>query len=133
VIRLIGLVLDHRSAGELNVTVKAVSFGDIARTVIRLVGKAVKVDYLPRTVPPIHRPYKVTQVFRFIYNLGRPISPVVHRTFINTAVFKAFPDFRFTTLENGLTSFIEAEQDGENKPARAIDPGELAVAPSPSD
>ena len=130
VIRLISLVLDCRSAGALNVAVRrASSFGDIARAVIRLVAKPVHVDYLPRTVPTIHRPYKPTQVFRFIYNLGRPISPIVHRTFVNTAVSDAFPEFRFTPLEDGLASFINAERNGAHTPASAVDSGEFAVAP----
>jgi nucleoside-diphosphate-sugar epimerase len=130
VIRLISLVLDYRSAGALNVAVRrASSFGDIAQAVIRLVGKPVHVDHLPRTVPTIHRPYKPTQVFRFIYNLGRPISPIVHRTFINTAVSAAFPEFCFTPLEDGLASFINAERNDTHTPASAVDSGEFTVAP----
>lgn len=112
-ITLIGLVLDHRSVGTLNVAVRrAVSYSDIAQTVIRLADRPVHIDYLPRTVPTVHRPYKPTQVFRFIYNLGRPIGPIVHRTFINSAVFAAFPAFRFTSLENGLASFVNVERNG---------------------
>ena len=65
---------------------------------------------VPRTVPVIHRPYKPTQLFRFIYNLGRPIGQVVHRTFVNTAVFKAFPEFRFTPLDEGIARFLAFEQ-----------------------
>jgi len=119
VIRLIGLVLGHGSGGSLNIAVRhVVSFSDVAQTVIRLAGKPVHLDYLPRTVPTIHRPYKVTQLFRFIYNLGRPIGPIVHRTFMNTAVFAAFPNFRFTPLDEGLASFIEAERKGLNATPR---------------
>lgn len=126
VIRLIGLVLDHRSAGTLNVAIRrAVSFADIANTVIRLAGKPVQIEYLPRTVPTIHRPYKPTQVFRFIYNLGRPIGPIIHHTFINSAIFAAFPEFCFTPLEKGLASFIDAERRGLNAITGAV----AAVAP----
>lgn len=110
-IRLIGLALVHRSTGTLNIAIRpAVSFGTIARVIIDLAGKPVSVEHAPRTVPVIHRPYKPTQVFRFIYNMGRPIGQIVHRTFVNSAVFAAFPDFRFTPLETGLARFIDAEQ-----------------------
>jgi len=112
-VALIGLALAHRSAGTLNVAIRpAVSFLDVAQKVAERVGKPVRIEYAPRTVPVIHRPYKPTQLFRFIYNLGRPIGQVVHRTFVNTAVFDAFPGFSFTPLEQGLEKFVQAEQVG---------------------
>lgn len=110
-VELIGRVIERRSSGTLNVAVrKAMSYLQIAEKVVRLVGKPVEVHYAPRSVPVIHRPYKPTQVFRFLYNLGRPIGPVVHRTFVNSALFGAFPDFRFSTIEQGLTLFIAGER-----------------------
>ena len=112
-VRLIGLCLERRSSGTLNVAVRhAVSFKEVAAIVVRLAGQPVRMQHLPRTVPVIHKPYKWTQVFRFLYNLGRPIGPVVHRTFVNSAVFAAFPEFRFTALEDGLKSFIDAYRTG---------------------
>jgi len=108
---LIGRCLRLRSAGTLNVAVRhAVSFKSVAEEVARLVGHPVQIKHVQRTVKPIHKPYKPTQVFRFIYNLGRPIGPIVHRTFLNAAVFKAFPEFAFTPLDTGLASFIAAER-----------------------
>lgn len=110
-VRLIGLALAHRSTGTLNIAIRpAVSFGAIAKVIIGLFGKPVSIEHAPRTVPVVHRPYKPTQVFRFIYNMGRPIGQVVHRTFVNSAVFAAFPDFQFTPLETGLSRFIESER-----------------------
>lgn len=121
VIRLIGLALAHRSTGTLNIAARpAVSFAEIARIVVGLAGRPVGIEYAPRTVPVIHRPYKPTQLFRFIYNLGRPIGPVVHRTFVNSAIFSAFPGFRFTPLDAGLARLAEAERvrvGGNNNPA----------------
>ncbi len=109
-VRLVGLVLQHCSSGTLNVAVRpAASFGEIAEIVVRLIGRPIRVEYAPRTLSVVHRPYKATQVFRFLYNLGRPIGPIVHRTFLNSAVFKSFPGFDFTPLEEGLASFISAE------------------------
>lgn len=111
VIRLIGLALAHRSTGTLNIATRpAVSFGAIAQIIMDLAGRPVRLEHAPRTVPVIHRPYKPTQLFRFIYNLGRPIGPVVHRTFVNSAVFAAFPEFRFTPLETGLARLVDAER-----------------------
>ena len=110
-IEAIGRSLEHRSIGTLNVAVRrALAYKEVAEEVARLVDAPVEIAYAPRTVPVIHRPYKPTQVFRFIYNLGRPIGPVVHRTFLNSAVFAAFPDFRFTPLDEGLSSLIAAER-----------------------
>lgn len=112
-IRLIGLALAHRSTGTLNIAIRpAVSFGAIADIIIGLAGKPVRVEHVQRTVPVIHRPYKPTQVFRFIYNMGRPIGQIVHRTFVNSAVFSAFPGFSFTPLETGLACLIDAERGG---------------------
>jgi UDP-glucose 4-epimerase len=111
VIQLIGLALEHRSAGILNVATRvSVSFAQIAQIVIDLVGKSVRLEHAPRTIATIHRPYKPTQLFRFIYNLGRPISSVVHRTFVNKSVFLAFPEFLFTPLKDGLAKLVDAEQ-----------------------
>jgi nucleoside-diphosphate-sugar epimerase len=119
-VRLIGLALLHGSQGVLNVAVRpAISFARIAELVTGLVERPVNIACLPRTVPTVHRPYKPTQLFRFIYNLGRPIGPVVHRTFVNTALFTAFPDFAFTPMREALAAFIAAERD---------DPGPLATA-----
>lgn len=127
---IIGRTLLHRSEGALNVAVrKALSYKEVAERVVSLVGDRVEISYAPRTVPVIHRPYKPTQVFRFIYNLGRPIGPVVHRTFLNSAIFAAFPDFRFTPLETGLRSLIEAERSAASKalaPSTEI-PGHLST------
>lgn len=110
-VALVGLSLMHRSSGTLNVAVRpAVSFLDVAQVVVRATGNSVRVEYAPRTVPVIHRPYKPTQLFRFIYNLGRPIGQVVHRTFVNSAVFQAFPGFRFTSLETGIERFVQSER-----------------------
>lgn len=109
-VKLIGLALLHQSAGTLNVAIcPTVSFMTVAKQVIRLTSKPVRIEYLPRTVPITHRPYKHTQLFRFIYNLGRPIGQVVHRTFVNKALFDAFPHFRFTSLEDGIRMSIRAE------------------------
>lgn len=86
-IRLIGLALARRSTGTLNVATRpAVSFSDIARIVIGLAGKTVRVEHIQRTVPTIHR------------------------TFVNSAIFAAFPEFRFTPLEAGLAQFMNAER-----------------------
>jgi nucleoside-diphosphate-sugar epimerase len=86
-VRLIGLALERRSSGTLNVAVRhAASFKEVADLVARLAGGPARIDYLPRTVP------------------------VMHRTFVNSAVFAAFPDFEFTTLDVGLSALISASR-----------------------
>jgi nucleoside-diphosphate-sugar epimerase len=111
-VAIIGRALLHRSSGALNVAVRRpLTYKQVADEVVRLAGRPVEISYAPRTVPVIHRPYKPTQVFRFLYNLGRPIGPVVHRTFVNSAVFAAFPDFEFTPIEQGLRALIASERE----------------------
>lgn len=110
-VEIVGRAVLQRSTGTLNVAVRhALTYKQVADAIIRLLGRPIEITYAPRTVPVIHRPYKPTQVFRFIYNLGRPIGPVVHRTFLNSALFAAFPDFRFTPMEQGLRTLIGAQQ-----------------------
>lgn len=126
-VRLIERVLAHRSRGTLNIATRpAVSFGDVAKIVIGLCPRPVRVESAARTQPVIHRPYKPTQIARFIYNLGRPIGPIVHRTFVISAITDAFPDFTFTPMARGLARFVEAEQQ-----AAAAGPGEATRGTTP--
>src|SRR6185436_5604212 len=75
-------VLFHKSKGEINVATGEVhSFRDIAGRVVRLSGKAVAVKGSPRSGPMPHNG---------------------HRPFEIAACRKAFPDFRYMTLEEGL-------------------------------
>lgn len=77
--RLTASVLLHRSEGTLNVATGAsVSFHEVARAVIGLVGRDVQLVCQPRA------------------------NPVTHRHFDTTAVLKSFPGFRFRSLEEGL-------------------------------
>jgi len=111
-VKIISLVLSKCSTGTLNVAIKpAISFAKLAKIIVQICEKPIVVKNLPRQVPVIHRPYKLTQVFRFIYNMGRPIGQIVHRSYMNAAVYKAFPDFNFTPLETGLAQFIEFEKN----------------------
>lgn len=110
-IKLIERVLLHRSRGTLNIATRpAVSFRDVAETIIKHHGRPVRIEHAPRKLSVIHRPYKPTQIARFIYNLGRPIGPIVHRTFAVSTIFDAFPDIKFTPLSQGLAQFVQAEQ-----------------------
>lgn len=111
-IKLIERVLLHRSRGTLNIATRsAVSFRNIADCIIELLGRPVRIEFAPRKLPVIHRPYKSTQIARFIYNLGRPIGPIVHRTFTVSAIFEAFPDLTFTPLTQGLARFAQFEKN----------------------
>jgi UDP-glucose 4-epimerase len=103
-VALIGRVLEHASTGTLNVaTAAAVSFSDVAGVVARLAGVPVTIKYGPRSVP------------------------FMHRTFDNAAVWAAFPDFRFISLEEGLLRFIAAER-GEIGAAQAVQTSTLTTA-----
>jgi len=82
-ISLILLSILHRSEGTLNLAAEpAVSFLELATTVVRSFPGPVRIDFAPRTVKPVHRP---------------------HRT---GAIGKAFPGYRQTPLEVGIRTLV---------------------------
>jgi UDP-glucose 4-epimerase len=84
VARLAVRILQHRSTGSLNaVTGVATSFSDIAHLVAGNFNPKVEVKHLARTVPRPH---------------------LLHRFFDITNCYKAFPDFHFEPLADGLAS-----------------------------
>jgi UDP-glucose 4-epimerase len=90
VAELIRLCIAHGSTGVVNaVTGRAVSFGELAEKIIRLSGREVIVEKLPRA------------------------SPVTHRHFDTSALARAFPWFRATSLDDGLQK-MQAELSGAN-------------------
>ncbi len=79
VARLVSLVLAHRSRGELNVaTGRSASFREVAELAVKLSGKSVEIRGTPRQ------------------------NPITHRHFDITECLKAFPQFRYTPLREGL-------------------------------
>jgi UDP-glucose 4-epimerase len=75
-------VLLRRSKGEINVATGTVhSFREIAEKVVRLSGQTVAIKGSPRIGPMPHNGYRPFEI---------------------TACVDAFPDFRFTPLEQGL-------------------------------
>ncbi|MBX3454242.1 NAD(P)-dependent oxidoreductase [Ferrovibrio sp.] len=83
---LIQLVLQHTSDGVLNLaTGHSPSFDDVARLVA---------GHFSPPVPVVHTPRQ---------------SPITYRRFDITALHKAFPDFRFTSLEDGLATAHSVE------------------------
>jgi UDP-glucose 4-epimerase len=88
-------VLLRRSKGEINVATGAVhSFRDVAEHVVRLSGKAVAIKGSPRSGPMPHNGYRPFEI---------------------TACADAFPDFRYTPLEQGLA---RAQREMEAKGPR---------------
>ncbi|MEA2905368.1 MAG: UDP-glucose 4-epimerase [Alphaproteobacteria bacterium] len=82
VARLARLILFNRSSGALNaVTGVATSFHDIAQMVAAQFAQPVEVQPVPRPGPRPH---------------------LLHRFFDITECYKAFPDFRFESLAEGL-------------------------------
>lgn len=79
VAKLTALVLAHRSRGELNIaTGTSASFRAIAELVVQLSGKSSDIRGTPRA------------------------NPITHRHFDIAACLKAFPQFRYTPLRDGL-------------------------------
>lgn len=83
VVGVIGLALRHRSAGTLNVVSgRSVSFAEVATSVARLCPRPVVIETLPRG------------------------GPVTHRHFDATALLRAFPAHRPTSLAAGLPRLL---------------------------
>lgn len=77
---VVGLAVQHRSEGVLNVaTGVSWSFADVAARIAAQSGGGVAID---------HR--------------ARAAGPITHRHFDVTAMLKAFPDFRYTSLADGI-------------------------------
>lgn len=84
--RLILRVIEHGSSGLLNLaTGRSPSFDDVARMVAGHFTPQAQVIHTPRQ------------------------SPATYRRFDITALHKAFPDFRFTVLEEGLAAAHAAD------------------------
>jgi UDP-glucose 4-epimerase len=82
VAELVARVLYRRSRGTLNVATGAVySFRAIAEKVVALCGRSVTIRATPRSGPMPHNGYRPFEI---------------------TACRNAFPDFRYTPLEDGL-------------------------------
>lgn len=78
---LISLVLAHRSVGTLNLaTGRSISFFDLARKIASFFDKPIEIAYSSRR------------------------APITHRSFDVTAIYKSFPTFTFTSLEEGLAA-----------------------------
>jgi UDP-glucose 4-epimerase len=83
VAELIRLCIVHGTTGVLNgVTGRAVSFGELAEKICRLSGRTVSVERRSR------------------------VSPVTHRHFDTSALARAFPAFRATSLDEGLQKML---------------------------
>jgi len=90
VAELVYLCLSHQSHGVLNIaTGEAISFYDIARQMNSLFDSAVEIQPQPRSGPMPHNGY-------------RPFSAA--------ACKKAFPEFSYTTFEQGLLKMHEDYQ-----------------------
>jgi UDP-glucose 4-epimerase len=87
-IELMGRSLKLRSAGTLNVAVRrTASFKQVADHVARLVATPVEISSVPRR------------------------ASLMHRGYLNTAIFAAFPDFKFTPMKKGLAHLVSAERE----------------------
>ncbi len=83
VAEIVALVLDHRSAGVLNIATGTVaSFRALAEKAVALAAKPVAIKTSPRSGPMPHNGY-------------RPFDPA--------ATVAAFPGFRYTAIDAGLT------------------------------
>jgi nucleoside-diphosphate-sugar epimerase len=81
IVALIDLVLQQRSVGTLNlVSGRSVSFAELARLVAAQFASPVEIVSLPRQVPVTHRKFDAGEIAR------------------------AFPQFRPTSLEDGIAS-----------------------------
>lgn len=84
VAKLVGLVLAHRSNGTLNIaTGVSTSFRALAEKAVKLSGNSVEIRGTPRQ------------------------NPITHRHFDITACLKAFPQFSYTPIDDGLARVVQ--------------------------
>lgn len=115
-VELILRVVRHRSTGTLNLAAnRSWSFLRVAQTIQELLPFEVELSFRPRQLPTVHKPYKPTQAFRFLYNLGRRIGPVVHRPYYIGALRRSFPGFASTDLRTGLAETIERARNSKKE------------------
>ena len=82
--RLVASCLLHRSQGVLNIaTGHSISFFDLAQMIARLCGNGVEIEGSPRA------------------------NEVTHRHFDITAIYKAFPEFKITSIEDGISETFD--------------------------
>lgn len=87
-------VLRRRSVGMLlGVTGRSLSFGDIAALVARQSTPPAEIVNLPR---------------------ANPATPIFHRHFDTTGTLAAFPDIRFTQLEDGIALVHRQAQEAKH-------------------
>jgi len=85
VAEVIRLCLFHASTGVINALAdKAVSFAGVAENIVHALGTNLPIETTPRT------------------------NPITHRHFDTSALVRAFPSFRATSLDTGLKQTIEA-------------------------
>lgn len=88
VAQLVSHVVARRSTGVLNIaTGISTSFRDIAEMVVKISGKPAEISGTPRQ------------------------NPITHRHFDITACLKAFPQFRYTPLREGLVLAARSARD----------------------
>lgn len=110
---LIGLAFMRKSSGLMNIVPgTSITYKKIALIIKKMLPDQINLKYHPRTIPAIHKPYKKLQIFRFIYNFGRPINSVVHRVYDISKLKRAFPEFRFTPIEESIATFLNNEKIG---------------------
>lgn len=81
VVSLIGLAIAHRSAGTLNLaTGTSISYADLAEKIKAISAAPIEIVTTQRQ------------------------NPITYRAFDVTALYRAFPAFRFTPLDKGLAS-----------------------------
>ena len=90
--RIVLLCVQRRIAGKLNaVTGVSVSFRQIAETVDRILGGGIALEFVPRSVP------------------------IVHKRFDPAALHAALPDFHLTTLESAIAEMAAGPMDPVQK------------------
>ena len=86
--RIVELSLQNKREGILNAaTGISISFFDLAKNIAEMVGDGVSVETSARA------------------------NPITYRHFDVTAVYRAFPEFKFTDLHSGLSDFLRKEKN----------------------
>jgi len=83
-----------------------ISFKAIANLVKKELGNNIKILNSLRTIPVVRKPYKKFQIFRFIYNFGKPINQIFHKYYSIKKLLSLYPNYNETKIELAIREII---------------------------
>lgn len=108
-------LIKSKSSGIYNIaSKKSYSFLHIASIIKKILGGDIVIKTVKRNIPVYRKPYKWTQIFRYIYNLGKPITNIYHTKF-NTNKLNKIIKKHDDNLEENLIDLVKIYEKSKTK------------------